>query len=60
RRRAQLPGISAHRAPQSLAGAVLAETLMRVTGHDVVDISPWSTKEGMLLTLLDAPSELTA
>jgi exopolyphosphatase/guanosine-5'-triphosphate,3'-diphosphate pyrophosphatase len=50
--RAQLPGISRHRARQSLAGAVLAETLMRVTGHDVVDISPWSTQEGLLITLL--------
>jgi exopolyphosphatase/guanosine-5'-triphosphate,3'-diphosphate pyrophosphatase len=52
-RRAELPGISPHRARQSLAGAVLAETLMRVTGHDVVTICPWSTKEGLLITLLD-------
>jgi exopolyphosphatase / guanosine-5'-triphosphate,3'-diphosphate pyrophosphatase len=52
-RRAELPGISPHRARQSLAGAVLAETLMRVTGHDAVTICPWSTKEGLLITLLD-------
>ncbi|MFI6095468.1 Ppx/GppA phosphatase family protein [Lentzea sp. NPDC051213] len=53
RERAALPGISRHRARQSLAGAVVAEALMRVTGHDVVDISPWSTKEGLLLDLVE-------
>lgn len=51
-RRAELPGISPHRARQSLAGAVVAEALMIATGHDVVDVCPWSTKEGLLLTLL--------
>jgi exopolyphosphatase/guanosine-5'-triphosphate,3'-diphosphate pyrophosphatase len=53
RERAALPGISRHRARQSLAGAVVAEALMRATGHDAVDISPWSTKEGLLLNLLE-------
>ncbi len=53
RERAALPGISRHRAQQSLAGAVVAEGLMRVSGHDVVDISPWSTKEGLLLDLVE-------
>lgn len=52
RERAALPGISRHRARQSLAGAVVAEALMKVSGHDVVDISPWSTKEGLLLDLV--------
>jgi exopolyphosphatase/guanosine-5'-triphosphate,3'-diphosphate pyrophosphatase len=51
-RRAQLPGISRHRARQSLAGAVVAEALLQATGHDAIDISPWSTKEGLLLNLL--------
>jgi len=53
RERAALPGISRHRAQQSLAGAVVAEGLMKVSGHDVVDISPWSTKEGLLLDLVE-------
>lgn len=53
RERAALPGISRHRAQQSLAGAVVAEALMRVSGHEVVDISPWSTKEGLLLDLVE-------
>ncbi len=52
RERAKLPGISRHRARQSLAGAVVAEALMRATGHSAIDISPWSTKEGVLLDLL--------
>jgi exopolyphosphatase/guanosine-5'-triphosphate,3'-diphosphate pyrophosphatase len=54
--RAQLPGISEHRAHQSLAGAIAAQALMAATGHDVVDICPWSTREGLLITLLEQPS----
>jgi exopolyphosphatase / guanosine-5'-triphosphate,3'-diphosphate pyrophosphatase len=50
--RAKLPGISRHRARQSLAGAMVAEALMRATGHKTIEISPWSTKEGLLLDLL--------
>ncbi|MEU7479725.1 exopolyphosphatase [Lentzea sp. NPDC042327] len=59
RERAALPGISRHRARQSLAGAVVAEALMRATGHDVVDISPWSTKEGLLLDLVERSRRVT-
>lgn len=53
RRRAELPGISRHRARQSLAGAVVAEALMTATNHDVIRICPWSSKEGLLINLLD-------
>jgi exopolyphosphatase/guanosine-5'-triphosphate,3'-diphosphate pyrophosphatase len=53
RDRATLPGISRHRARQALAGAVVAEALMTTTGHHKLDICPWSTKEGVLLNLLD-------
>jgi exopolyphosphatase/guanosine-5'-triphosphate,3'-diphosphate pyrophosphatase len=52
RHRADLPGISPHRAQQVFAGAVVAEALMTATGHTVVDICPWSTREGLLLGLL--------
>jgi exopolyphosphatase/guanosine-5'-triphosphate,3'-diphosphate pyrophosphatase len=52
-RRAELPGISRHRARQSLAGAVVAEALMTATNHDAIHICPWSSKEGLLLNLLD-------
>ncbi|SMC89117.1 Ppx/GppA phosphatase family protein [Lentzea albidocapillata] len=60
RERAALPGISRHRAQQSLAGAVVAEGLMKVSGHDVVDISPWSTKEGLLLSLVERSRALSS
>jgi len=53
RGRARLPGISQHRAQQSLAGAVVAEALMTAGGRDVVEICPWSTTEGLLLTLVE-------
>lgn len=53
RKTAQLPGISRHRARQALAGAVIAEALMTATNHHVIDISPWSTREGVLLHLLE-------
>ncbi|ROP41609.1 Ppx/GppA phosphatase family protein [Saccharothrix texasensis] len=53
-RRARLPGISRHRAEQSLAGALVAEALMVATGYDEVEICPWSTREGLLLALLGA------
>lgn len=51
RKRARLPGISRHRAGQSVAGARVAEALMTATGHSEVAICPWSTREGLLLTL---------
>jgi exopolyphosphatase / guanosine-5'-triphosphate,3'-diphosphate pyrophosphatase len=53
RRRARLPGISRHRAHQALAGAVAAEALMTATCHEVIDISPWSTREGVLIDMLE-------
>ncbi|PRY37260.1 Ppx/GppA phosphatase family protein [Umezawaea tangerina] len=58
RQRARLPGISAHRARQSLAGAVVAEALMSTAGRDVVEICPWSTREGLLLSLIERPDRV--
>ncbi|WP_329333136.1 hypothetical protein OG252_01765 [Streptomyces sp. NBC_01352] len=54
-RRAKLPGISRHRAEQSLAGALIAETLMEACGAKEVEICPWSTREGLLLERLGVP-----
>lgn len=51
-RRAALPGISRHRAEQSLAGALIAESLMEACGVESVEICPWSTREGLLLERL--------
>ena len=51
-RRAKLPGITRQRAEQALGGAIVAEALLTVTGGPV-GICPWSTRDGLLLTLLD-------
>jgi exopolyphosphatase/guanosine-5'-triphosphate,3'-diphosphate pyrophosphatase len=51
-RRAGLPGISRHRAEQSLAGALIAESLLTACGVESVEICPWSTREGLLLERL--------
>ncbi|MGW9032422.1 Ppx/GppA phosphatase family protein [Streptomyces sp. NPDC055722] len=48
-RRAALAGISRHRAEQSLAGALVAESLLEACGVESVEICPWSTREGLLL-----------
>ncbi|MET7680629.1 hypothetical protein [Streptomyces sp. NPDC005423] len=54
-RRGKLPGISRHRAEQSLAGALIAQTLMEACGTKRVEICPWSTREGLLLEHLGMP-----
>ncbi|MGK5630452.1 Ppx/GppA phosphatase family protein [Streptomyces sp. URMC 123] len=51
--RAALPGISAARARQSLAGAVVAHTLMRSMGVDEVTVCPWALREGVLLRRIE-------
>ncbi|MFI1503924.1 hypothetical protein [Streptomyces sp. NPDC020597] len=51
-RRAELPGISRHRAEQSLAGALIAQALMEACGARSVEVCPWSTREGLLLERL--------
>ncbi|MEU9170493.1 Ppx/GppA family phosphatase [Streptomyces sp. NPDC048420] len=56
-RRAELPGISAPRAAQSLAGAVVGHTAMKLTGIRTVTICPWAIREGVLLRHIeDGPS----
>ncbi|MGW7569987.1 Ppx/GppA phosphatase family protein [Streptomyces tendae] len=47
--RARLPGISAPRAAQSLAGAVVGHTAMKLTGLESVALCPWAIREGVLL-----------
>jgi exopolyphosphatase/guanosine-5'-triphosphate,3'-diphosphate pyrophosphatase len=47
--RALLPGISAPRAAQSLAGALVAHTAMKVTGLKRLTVCPWAIREGVLL-----------
>ncbi|WP_086769780.1 hypothetical protein [Streptomyces bobili] len=47
--RAELPGISAPRAAQSLAGAVVGHTAMKLIGLKTVTVCPWAIREGVLL-----------
>ncbi|MDC2954464.1 Ppx/GppA family phosphatase [Streptomyces gilvifuscus] len=47
--RARLPGISAPRAAQSLAGALVGHTAMKLTGLSAVTVCPWAIREGVLL-----------
>ncbi|MER7164807.1 Ppx/GppA phosphatase family protein [Micromonospora sp. NPDC000207] len=49
----ELEGVSVARAHQLLAGAVVAEAVMRRLGVDAVDICPWALREGVILRRLD-------
>ncbi|NLU77183.1 Ppx/GppA family phosphatase [Micromonospora sp. HNM0581] len=49
----ELEGVSAGRAHQLLAGAVVAESVMRRLGVDAVDVCPWALREGVILSRLD-------
>ena len=50
---AELPGVSADRAHQILAGAVVAEATMDLYGLDELEMCPWALREGVLLQHLD-------
>ncbi|MFD3948309.1 Ppx/GppA family phosphatase [Streptomyces sp. NPDC058579] len=51
--RAALPGVSEGRAPQLLAGALVAEAAMDLFGVDELEICPWALREGVILRRLD-------
>lgn len=51
--RARLPGVSAARAPQLLAGAVVVEAVMDLCGVDSLAVCPWALREGLILRFLD-------
>lgn len=51
--RARLPGVSASRAAQLLAGAVVAHEVMLAFGLQRVEICPWAMREGVILRRLD-------
>ncbi len=48
-----LEGVSARRAHQLLAGAVVAEAVMRRMDIDQLDLCPWALREGVILRRLD-------
>ncbi|MFG3422038.1 Ppx/GppA phosphatase family protein [Micromonospora sp. NPDC048063] len=49
----ELEGVSAGRAHQLLAGAVVAEAAMRRLDVEALDICPWALREGVILRRLD-------
>ena len=51
--RAALPGVAKSRARQILAGAVVAESTMRLLDIEVLSVCPWALREGMVLRKLD-------
>ncbi|WP_107471175.1 hypothetical protein [Streptomyces monashensis] len=55
--RAQLPGISAPRAEQSLAGAVVGHTALKLMGLRRVVVLPWAIREGVLLRYVEDGAE---
>jgi exopolyphosphatase/guanosine-5'-triphosphate,3'-diphosphate pyrophosphatase len=50
---ARLPGVSPSRAPQLLAGAVVAEAVMTRLQIEQLEICPWALREGVILRRLD-------
>jgi exopolyphosphatase/guanosine-5'-triphosphate,3'-diphosphate pyrophosphatase len=51
--RYELPGVSESRAPQLLAGAIVALEAFTALGIEKVDICPWAMREGVVLKRLD-------
>jgi exopolyphosphatase/guanosine-5'-triphosphate,3'-diphosphate pyrophosphatase len=52
--RASLPGVSAGRAPQLAAGAIVADAAMDLFGLRELEVCPWALREGVILRRLDA------
>ena len=51
--RAGLPGVSASRAQQIVAGAIVARSVMNILDIERVEICPWALREGIVLRRLD-------
>ncbi len=51
--RADLPGVSASRAQQIVAGAIVARSAMAILDIEKVEICPWALREGIVLRRLD-------
>jgi exopolyphosphatase/guanosine-5'-triphosphate,3'-diphosphate pyrophosphatase len=51
--RARLPGVSASRAPQLSAGAIVADAILDLLGVEQLEICPWALREGVILRRLD-------
>ncbi len=55
--RSALPGVSAGRARQLAAGALVAEAAMDIFDVDELIVCPWALREGIILRKLDGLSE---
>lgn len=55
--RAELEGVSVERAPQIVAGALVAEASMRALSIETVEICPWALREGLILRRLDREAD---
>jgi exopolyphosphatase/guanosine-5'-triphosphate,3'-diphosphate pyrophosphatase len=51
--RARLPGVSEGRAPQLVAGAIVADAVMDLMDVSQLEICPWALREGVILKRLD-------
>jgi exopolyphosphatase / guanosine-5'-triphosphate,3'-diphosphate pyrophosphatase len=51
--RADLPGVSAGRAHQLAAGAIVADAAMDLLNMPVLELCPWALREGVILRQLD-------
>ncbi|CCI54248.1 Ppx/GppA phosphatase family protein [Nostocoides jenkinsii] len=51
--RVRQPGVSVERAPQVLAGALVAEAAMDLLRLDTLEICPWALREGVILRRLE-------
>ena len=56
--RNELPGVSASRSHQLLAGAIVADAVLDLFELDELEICPWALREGIILERLDALSVL--
>jgi exopolyphosphatase/guanosine-5'-triphosphate,3'-diphosphate pyrophosphatase len=50
---AELEGVSASRAHQLVAGAIVARAAMDTLGLEEVEVCPWALREGVILGRLD-------
>ncbi|MBL8932059.1 MAG: Ppx/GppA family phosphatase [Kineosporiaceae bacterium] len=50
---AKLPGVSANRAHQMVAGALVADAVMDLFEIEELEICPWALREGLILSTLD-------
>jgi len=51
--RARLPGVSAGRAEQLPAGAIVADAIMDLLAIEQLELCPWALREGVILRRLD-------